>query len=685
MRRSAQARRLATVLLASLLALSFSGCDPREWFVCAIGACGPAFDETPPDRPRELAAVSGDGRVTLTWAHSQPPDFRHYTVYRAAPGEGFASHGIAFDRGFSDVGLPNETTYRYKVTATDLANNESAFSAEVEATPRLPLPSAPLAAPTLTGTPFFDSVRLQWSAVAGARSYRLYKSTTAGGPYGLLAETIVSFHVDRDVLPATAYHYVVAAVDDSGREGIYSNEVSLAPSSNPGPELAYVTSWGSFGEQAGQFRQPTGIATDSARNVYVADNPVEVSRIQRFTSAGTFVGAWFVIGRTGGVAVGPDNSVYVALPLSNAVRKYTTDGEFLLQWGTAGSGNGEFQNPTGLAVDSAGNVFVADTGNQRVQKFSSTGTYLAQWAVAGDPVGVATDAAGNVYTISRAGHRVRKFTNAGVPVTEWGAQGSGDAQFEAPEGIGVDAADRVWVTDTGNDRVHAFSTGGVRLFAFGATGSGASGFEAPNAVAGDCASYVYILDAGNSRVKKYGPSTPLTCPPLPRLALPGPAPAFAAGARPGFSATLKTIASTPGKVTTSKGVTRERGARARGTFAGRSARAPRAFKAFARGTWRARFDVAVDPKTRRGTAKGLVLATAKRKRGGRLCLSFKLKLAGTKVSGTFTTVGGSGPARRLRAGGSFTERLGANAGFTLSGRAAPGRGTRGLSRACRRL
>jgi DNA-binding beta-propeller fold protein YncE len=48
-----------------------------------------------------------------------------------------------------------------------------------------------------------------------------------------------------------------------------------------------------------------------------------------------------------------------------AVNIYT----FLTKWGTAGSGNGQFNHPWGLAVDSSGKVFVADTNNNRIQVF----------------------------------------------------------------------------------------------------------------------------------------------------------------------------------------------------------------------------------------------------------------------------------------------------------------------------
>jgi len=43
---------------------------------------------------------------------------------------------------------------------------------------------------------------------------------------------------------------------------------------------------------------------------------------------------------------------------------------FLTKWGSAGSGDGQFNNPAGVAVDGGGNVFVCDYIDNRIQKFA---------------------------------------------------------------------------------------------------------------------------------------------------------------------------------------------------------------------------------------------------------------------------------------------------------------------------
>ena len=87
-----------------------------------------------------------------------------------------------------------------------------------------------------------------------------------------------------------------------------------------------------------------------------------------------------------------------------------------MKWGSLGSGDGQFSDPTGVAIDGSGNVYVADKGNSRMQKFDSSGTFLTKWGSLGsgdgqfsDPSGVAIDGSGNVYVADKGNSRIQKF------------------------------------------------------------------------------------------------------------------------------------------------------------------------------------------------------------------------------------------------------------------------------------
>ena len=96
-------------------------------------------------------------------------------------------------------------------------------SAPVPAAPIPPTTVSPVTVPPATVP---HSVSLAWRGAGTPMvSYSLYRSTIAGGSYGLLASALgTASYDDQSVQSATIYYYVVTAVDDKGRESAFSNE-----------------------------------------------------------------------------------------------------------------------------------------------------------------------------------------------------------------------------------------------------------------------------------------------------------------------------------------------------------------------------------------------------------------------------------------------------------------------------
>ena len=179
------------------------------------------------------------------------------------------------------------------------------------------------------------------------------------------------------------------------------------------------------------------------------------------------------------------------------------------EWGSFGiTGPGNFSHPQFIAVGDDGNIYVTDLGNKRVQKFSSNGEYITEWGKSGKqsgefhyPSGIAVSD-GFVYVADRDLNRIQKFSLDGEFVTEWGKKGSYDGQLFFPNGIAVNNG-TVYVADTGNQRIQTFSTDGEFISSFGSSGLGEGQFLTVVGIDIDADGNVYVTDRGNSKIEKF--------------------------------------------------------------------------------------------------------------------------------------------------------------------------------------
>jgi hypothetical protein len=165
------------------------------------------------------------------------------------------------------------------------------------------------------------------------------------------------------------------------------------------------------------------------------------------------------------VATDSGGNVYVVDCANYRIQKFDSSGTYLMQWGSNGTGDGQFEGSWGIAIDSVDNVYVADNGRNDIQKFSSAGIFITRWG--GIPGGtgdgqfggvyqVEVDNGGNVYAADSGNNRIEKFSSAGAYITQWGNPGSGDGQFNSPQGIAADGSGNIFVVDMFNNRVQKF-------------------------------------------------------------------------------------------------------------------------------------------------------------------------------------------------------------------------------------
>jgi RHS repeat-associated protein len=171
-----------------------------------------------------------------------------------------------------------------------------------------------------------------------------------------------------------------------------------------------------------EFKEPKSITIDKEGYMFIADAGND--RIEILNSRGEYVTSIKTTVAPGAIALGEGeyrkikvDALYVTFPSTNEVMKYVEYREDRLEhtqvwkFGKAGSGNGDFNDPTGVALNEAGSLaYVTDAGNHRVQVLD---------------VNTASEEEG------------RDEVNY---VSQFGESGSGNGEFSSPGGIAIEPA-----------------------------------------------------------------------------------------------------------------------------------------------------------------------------------------------------------------------------------------------------
>ncbi|WP_410210311.1 hypothetical protein [Aquirhabdus sp.] len=334
------------------------------------------------------------------------------------------------------------------------------------------------------------------------------KITPAGVVTTLAGQFGVRGHEDGIGAAAHFYGPTGVTVDSTGNVYVADSNNNLIRKITPAAAVTtiagMVDQYGSYGNSAGN---PTGAAVDTDGNTYIAD--CFNNTIRKITSTGVVSILAGIAGKRGstdgdgstalfyyptGVAVDSAGNVYVADSGNNTIRKITSSGAVTTLAGTAGKqGNfdstgaaAQFYNPHGIAVDQSSNVYVADTSNSSIRKISPTGVVttiagmIGNLGMAGStdgfgfnaeffqPTGIAVDKSGNVYVADSENSTIRKIsgnqvtTFAGTAGIQGALDGTGStAQFYYPTGISTDSSGNVYVADAGNNTIRKITPSGI--------------------------------------------------------------------------------------------------------------------------------------------------------------------------------------------------------------------------------
>jgi DNA-binding beta-propeller fold protein YncE len=170
-----------------------------------------------------------------------------------------------------------------------------------------------------------------------------------------------------------------------------------------------LAAWG-----AGMFHFPHGATLDRDGNLWVTDargGDGYGHQVFKFDPNGRVLMTLGTKGASGSgpdhfdqptdVVVAPNGDIFVTDShrngRNNRVVKFSRDGRFVKEWGTKGSGRGQFSEPHTIAMDSRGRLFVGDRENNRIQIFDQDGAFLDEWRQFGRPSGIAITADDTMY------------------------------------------------------------------------------------------------------------------------------------------------------------------------------------------------------------------------------------------------------------------------------------------------
>lgn len=322
-----------------------------------------------------------------------------------------------------------------------------------------------------------------------------------------------------------------------------------------------------FAATAASLNYPTGVVTDAAGNVFVADLVNHCVRKIDGSGIITTVAGTGTMGSSGDggpataallnapecLAFDTSGNLYIADQGAHVVRKIDASGTIsrVAGNGLAGyTGDGvqatatKLNNPGGLAFDRSNNLYIADAYNNRVRKVTPAGIIstvagfgganayggdggpatAAQFHTCG---GVAVDTAGNIFITDAFNHRLRVvrsdgniYTFAGTGTAGYNGDGiaATSAQLNDPSGVMIDRKGNIIISDFVNHRVRMVSPAGVISTIAGTGVAGFSGdggtptaakINFPYCVWFDVHDNGYIADYANHRIRKITPDVTL--------------------------------------------------------------------------------------------------------------------------------------------------------------------------------
>jgi sugar lactone lactonase YvrE len=195
------------------------------------------------------------------------------------------------------------------------------------------------------------------------------------------------------------------------------------------PDGQFLTAWGGMNV----FWSLTDVEVDPYGDVWIVDAGQHLL-IRYHPVGGDYtrmtetlrLGADYSLGMPASIAFDAEDHVYVTDQANMRILKLTRDGDVIMEWGSQGMGDGQFQTVNQIAVH-GDSVYVTDfgwSGMLRLHQFDLNGNFIRQWrdveSMMMYQTAIAVDVDGFVYFADRDHYRIVKFTPSGTVYTTFG-------------------------------------------------------------------------------------------------------------------------------------------------------------------------------------------------------------------------------------------------------------------------
>jgi hypothetical protein len=216
-----------------------------------------------------------------------------------------------------------------------------------------------------------------------------------------------------------------------------------------------------------------------------------------------------------GETMDSNDNVYLTDSTTGVVYKFSSEGNLLGKWGSAGSGDNQFTNPTGLAYNSAdGYLYVADRGNKRIQVVNSVdGSFIRRWTLSDYPYDVAVNPVNHHVYVSEnyTLYDIKEFDNYGNQLGVY--QGGSSPNNWVPQGLIFDTSGNLYFVDgnTWNSRTIKkinYGSSAASVFASQSCASPRANFNYLWYLGSDASNNIYVPESysgGIARVNVYLP------------------------------------------------------------------------------------------------------------------------------------------------------------------------------------